>query len=136
MAGASERPSYSQWGSRPPHRCFRTLFATFTARGWTPPQSQPMDESGVQKAFKAALHLHADTGHFIEPPAIHRLSQITAPTLIIIGNNDVPDMLAMADMLAQHVPFARKVVAGAGHMVNMEAPDQVNEAILDFLRAL
>jgi pimeloyl-ACP methyl ester carboxylesterase len=55
----------------------------------------------------------------------------------MVGENDVPDFLAMSDILAQHVPNAQKVVvAGAGHMVNMEAPNQVNEVILDFLRAL
>lgn len=45
--------------------------------------------------------------------------------------------VAMSDILAQRVRDAQKVVvAGAGHMVNMEAPDQVNEAILHFLKAL
>ena len=57
--------------------------------------------------------------------------------MIIVGDNDVPDLLAMSEILAQHVRYAQKVaVAGAGHMANMEAPDQVNEAILHFLRAL
>lgn len=32
------------------------LFPATIPQGWTPPQSQPMDGSGVQKAFKAALH--------------------------------------------------------------------------------
>lgn len=31
------------------------LFPATIPQGWTPPQSQPMDGSGVQKAFKAAL---------------------------------------------------------------------------------
>jgi integrase/recombinase XerD len=32
------------------------LFPATIPQGWTPSQSQPMDGSGVQKAFKAALH--------------------------------------------------------------------------------
>lgn len=32
------------------------LFPATIPQGWRPPQSQPMDGSGVQKAFKAALH--------------------------------------------------------------------------------
>ena len=32
------------------------IFPATIPQGWTPPQSQPMDGSGVQKAFKAALH--------------------------------------------------------------------------------
>jgi len=37
------------------HRHPVWLFPATIPQGWTPPQSQPMDESGVQKAFKAAL---------------------------------------------------------------------------------
>lgn len=32
------------------------VFPATIPHGWTPPQSRPMDGSGVQKAFKAALH--------------------------------------------------------------------------------
>lgn len=32
------------------------IFPATIPQGWTPSQSQPMDGSGVQKAFKAALH--------------------------------------------------------------------------------
>lgn len=107
---------------------------------FAPALRQPLVAARLRKnmADYSGWHfMNADPGSWIEPPAIHRLSYITAPTLIIVGDNDVPYLLAMADMFAQHIPFARKVVvAGAGHMVNMEAPDQVNEAILDFLRAL
>ena len=31
------------------------MFPATIPQGWTPPQSQPMDASGVQKAFKSAL---------------------------------------------------------------------------------
>lgn len=37
------------------HRHPVWIFPATIPQGWTPPQSQPMDESGVQKAFKAAL---------------------------------------------------------------------------------
>lgn len=36
------------------HRHPVWVFPATIPQGWTPPQSQPMDESGVQKAFKAA----------------------------------------------------------------------------------
>ena len=38
------------------HRHPVWLFPATIPAGWTPPHSQPMDPSGVQKAFKAALH--------------------------------------------------------------------------------
>lgn len=37
------------------HRHPLWIFPAKIPHGWTPPQSQPMDESGMQKAFKAAL---------------------------------------------------------------------------------
>lgn len=37
------------------HRHPVWIFPAKIPHGWTPPQSQPMDESGMQKAFKAAL---------------------------------------------------------------------------------
>lgn len=37
------------------HRHPVWIFPATIPQGWTAPQSQPMDESGVQKAFKAAL---------------------------------------------------------------------------------
>ena len=37
------------------HRNPVWMFPATIPQGWTPPHSQPMDESGVQKAFKAAL---------------------------------------------------------------------------------
>jgi site-specific recombinase XerD len=43
----------SYWGT---HRHPVWLFPATIPQGWTPPQSQAMDNSGVQKAFKAALH--------------------------------------------------------------------------------
>ncbi len=43
----------SYWGT---HRHPMWIFPATIPQGWKPPQSQPMDGSGVQKAFKAALH--------------------------------------------------------------------------------
>jgi 3-oxoadipate enol-lactonase len=71
----------------------------------------------------------------LKPRAFERLEQITVPTLVILGERDEPDFHGMADALASRVPEARKVVlAGVGHMANMEAPQAFNEAVFDFLR--
>jgi pimeloyl-ACP methyl ester carboxylesterase len=73
----------------------------------------------------------------LEPPAIERLHEITAPTLVVAGEEDIPDLLAISDLLAARIPGARKVVlAEAGHMANMDAPDAFNRAVLDFLSSL
>lgn len=69
-----------------------------------------------------------------EPPATERLGEIAAPTLVLLGERDAPDFHTIADDITGSVPGARKVVLpGVGHMVNMEAPEQFNEAVLGFL---
>ena len=71
------------------------------------------------------------------PPAAQRLDSIRVPTLILIGERDVPDCLAIADALHQQIPKARKVLLPqVGHMSNMEAPERFNALLLDFLSEL
>ena len=71
-----------------------------------------------------------------EPPAIERLQTITAPTLVLVGELDVPRMHDTADRLSK-IPGAKKVVIpDAGHMANMEQPGFVNAAIFEFLEGL
>ncbi len=70
------------------------------------------------------------------PPTLSRLKDITAPTLVMVGQHDIPDVQAQADVLMRDVRGAqRSVIAGAGHMVNMEAPAAANSALMGFLRA-
>jgi 3-oxoadipate enol-lactonase len=72
----------------------------------------------------------------LEPPAIGRLGEIVAPTLIIIGDLDTPACLSMADAMAAGIAGARKVVfPGVAHMVPMERPEEFNRAVLEFLQA-
>jgi 3-oxoadipate enol-lactonase len=71
----------------------------------------------------------------LDPPAIGRLSEIHAPTLVVVGAEDVPDVLAQADLLATSIPSVRKVVVpDAAHVLNMERPDLLNRLVLDFMR--
>jgi pimeloyl-ACP methyl ester carboxylesterase len=78
--------------------------------------------------------LHHDSAQGMEPPAVEQLGHIAAPTLAVVGDQDLPDFLAVADQLAREIPGAREVVLpGVGHMANMEAPDAFNDAVLRFL---
>ncbi|MBI3241487.1 MAG: alpha/beta hydrolase [Chloroflexi bacterium] len=81
--------------------------------------------------------LNRDPGRWLQPPAIERLEQIRAPALAIAGEHDAPDFHNIADILGQRIPSCRKVVvSGAGHLANMEAPEQVNEIVLSFLESI
>ncbi|MCB9435984.1 MAG: alpha/beta hydrolase [Anaerolineales bacterium] len=71
----------------------------------------------------------------LEPPAIDRLSEIKCPTLVLIGDHDVPDMQVIAEMLASGIEGAKKVViSNTAHLPNMEKPDEFNQLVLDFLK--
>lgn len=73
----------------------------------------------------------------LDPPAIGRLSAIHAPTLVIVGDRDVPDIQTIADLLAAGIPGARKVVIhDTAHVPNMEQPDHFNRLALDFLASV
>src|SRR5215212_6664935 len=70
-----------------------------------------------------------------EPPAAHRLPDVQAPTLLIVGDEDQPSVFAAADLLERELPNVRKVVMhGAAHLPNMEKPEEFNRIVLDFLR--
>lgn len=67
-------------------------------------------------------------------PARARLHQITQPTMVMVGEADVPYFHTVADVLATGISGSRKaVVPHVGHMASMEAPDGVNQLLLDFI---
>jgi pimeloyl-ACP methyl ester carboxylesterase len=69
-----------------------------------------------------------------EPPAIERLGTLNAPTLVVVGERDLVDFHRIADIMAERIAGAKKVVMpGVGHMSNMEDPDRFNEIVLGFL---
>lgn len=72
----------------------------------------------------------------LTPPAVARLGEIRVPTLIVVGDADVPDVLAQANLLHRSIADAQKVVIpGVAHAPNMERPAQFNQLVLQFLDA-
>ena len=79
---------------------------------------------------------HDNPAKNIDPPADARLEQLTAPTLVIGGERDLPYNHAVAAVLARRIPGARHVhVAGGSHMAAMDRPLPINEAIADMARS-
>jgi 3-oxoadipate enol-lactonase len=77
-----------------------------------------------------------DPQHKPEPPPAQRLGEIRARMLAIVGERDLPDFHAIAGLIQRDVPGARRVLLpGVGHVVNMEAPEQFNQLVIDFLAA-
>jgi len=70
----------------------------------------------------------------LDPLAAARLGEISAPTLVIVGDLDVPSVLRNADLLGSEIPHARKaVIHDAAHLPNMEHPEEFNRLVLEFL---
>ncbi|MGQ9573531.1 MAG: alpha/beta fold hydrolase [Dehalococcoidia bacterium] len=68
---------------------------------------------------------------------IDRLAEIRAPTLVLVGEDDLPDFRLIADILAANIATARlEVIADAGHLLNLEQPEAFNQALLRFLATL
>jgi pimeloyl-ACP methyl ester carboxylesterase len=62
-----------------------------------------------------------------------RAAEITAPTLVLIGEHDVMTRPRGAEALADAIPEATVVlVPDAGHMVMVERPDAVIDTLLTF----
>lgn len=78
---------------------------------------------------------HADTQ--VVPSMPPTLEMIAAPTLVVVGEHDIPDFRAISDQLARRIPHARLVaLPAAGHMSNMESPKLFNQAVQRFLDSL
>jgi 3-oxoadipate enol-lactonase len=70
----------------------------------------------------------------LKPPALERLEAIQVPTLVVVGEEDLPDFHTIADTLTKRIPKARKqIISNAGHMCSMEAPEAFNQVVLEFL---
>jgi pimeloyl-ACP methyl ester carboxylesterase len=70
-----------------------------------------------------------------EVPAETRLGEIDAPTLVVVGTEDLDDIKSMAEKLVAEIPGARlETIEGAGHLPSLERPDELNGLLLEFLR--
>lgn len=71
------------------------------------------------------------------PPAAGRLGNISIPVLVVAGALDNPEILRAADLLANEVEGAEKVIIpDTAHLPNMEKPAEFNHIVLDFLNRL
>jgi pimeloyl-ACP methyl ester carboxylesterase len=70
------------------------------------------------------------------PDLAIRLAEVTAPTLVIVGENDIPDFRLIADVMAENIPGARQAtIADCWHLPPNEKPEELNRLMIDFLGA-
>jgi 3-oxoadipate enol-lactonase len=67
-------------------------------------------------------------------PALPRLGEIHIPTLLLVGDADIPDVHAHAGAIEAGVPGARRVViSDAGHLMYLEKPAEFSRIVVEFL---
>jgi len=65
---------------------------------------------------------------------IDRLGEIAVPTLVVSGDGDVPDFIAMAALVSERVAAAAlEIVPDCGHLVPLEKPRELEDLVLAFL---
>lgn len=70
----------------------------------------------------------------MDPPAFKRLEEISVPTLIIVGDEDVPHVITVAHVLHKSIRGSRlDVIRGAAHLPSIERPDEFSRLLRDFL---
>jgi 3-oxoadipate enol-lactonase len=104
---------------------------------WVPLTSA--DESTgprVREIAKENAHVLAMDDDLLEPvpSALERLGEVRAATLVIVGDRDIQEIHAIAELVTQSIPGARKrVIADADALVNVRRADRFNRVVLDFL---
>jgi pimeloyl-ACP methyl ester carboxylesterase len=98
----------------------------------------------VEEFFKVAWATHAKLEPFIHLcmarhsfEGTHRLGDVQAPTLVLIGEADTvgSNHIAQAKVLMERIPGAEmKVLKGQSHGFFWQAPEETNSVILDWVK--
>jgi 3-oxoadipate enol-lactonase len=79
----------------------------------------------------------AQRGMAARSDSVSLLSVITCPALVVIGSEDKLVGLAEAEALRNKIPDARlRVIESAGHLPNLEQPEEFTRALIEFLETL
>jgi len=69
-------------------------------------------------------------------PALPRLHEIRIPTLLLVGDADIPDVHAHAGAIEAGIPMARRVViSDVGHLMYIEKPAEFSRIVISFLES-
>jgi 3-oxoadipate enol-lactonase len=107
---------------------------------WVPPGRTDVTERyrkfWTSYSGKDLLDPHPEVG-LVPLPNIARLSSIRVPTLVVVGDHDMPFIAAAADTFAHRMPNAKKVVIpNAGHGAHFAQPTAFDGALLDFFNSV
>jgi 3-oxoadipate enol-lactonase len=99
----------------------------------------PGVRAAVAEMLGRALELQAPywerlKEELLVPDVAERLPEVRAPTLVLVGEEDVDDMQALARKFAAGIPGARlATIPGAAHAPSLEQPAAFDGLVLEFL---
>jgi len=105
----------------------------------SPDQVDPEVRGKVAEMQRRAIEIWLEAGEEGEHrPLVEdwsgRLSEISVPTLVLVGELDRPEMLEIAERLEAEIPNARReTIPGVAHVPSMERPDEFDRLVLGFL---
>jgi pimeloyl-ACP methyl ester carboxylesterase len=83
--------------------------------------------------YKGWYFFNKDLEKGAGPITADRLSEVKCPTKIIFGEKDSESNREIAKKLAEELKLEFEVIKDAGHFLNLEVPDIVNESINKFI---
>ena len=93
----------------------------------------PEDREYVAEAQRRAFELGGEAAEEEEIPL--DLGAIAAETLVVVGERDNADFVAIADHLASTLPGpGLQVIDGAGHLLALERPNEIAAVLAGWLR--
>jgi pimeloyl-ACP methyl ester carboxylesterase len=100
------------------------------ARFRVDPATVPDAQKAIMAANAAALTVYAGSQAMADPTLLGRLSAVAVPTLVLWGESDRIVEPAYGRAYASAIPGARfEVLAGTGHVPQMETPELVIQAM-------
>jgi len=91
----------------------------------------------VAEILRRNIHRPFNSQYYKPPDRIAArfLSEIQVPTLVLVGEYDIPDVHSHAGVIHFGIPGARReVILNSGHLIPVEQPDEFNRAAFRFLR--
>ncbi len=141
---ASEMPTLEMWNDRISSALNGGITALLdgTLQRWFTAPFLKNDKAAVEKV--AEMIRTTDTGGYIGCASAVRdmsqtsiLSKISAPTVIIVGEDDPACTVEQSKVLAENIKGAELVVLkNAAHLSNIEQTEKFNDAMMGFLNNL
>jgi pimeloyl-ACP methyl ester carboxylesterase len=111
-------------------------FAPLRVAATIPAARERIDRLIVEDHEFAQGRPGAPIAEHLDPPTSSRFAEVTAPTLVVVGDGEMPELAEQAALMARSIPGARlNVIRGGGHIVNMEQPEAYLHVVLEWLRA-